>query len=78
MNLIISPEQRGFIKGKNIKDGIYITSKAINHLHQKAYAGNLVFKVDISKAFNTLEWKLLLSVLSLVLMILYVLGFIQS
>lgn len=55
MNLIISPKQRGFIKGKNIKDGICITSEAINHLHQKAYAGNLAFKVDISKAFDALE-----------------------
>ena len=53
MNLIISPEQKGFIKGRNIKDGICITSEAINHLHQKAYAGNLAFKVDISKAFDT-------------------------
>lgn len=60
MNLIISPEQRGFIKGRNIKDGICITSEAINHHHQKAYAGNLAFKVDISKVFDTLEWTFLL------------------
>jgi len=64
MNLIISPEQRGFIRGRNIKDGICITSEAINHLHQKAYAGYLALKVDISKAFDTLEWKFLLNVLS--------------
>jgi len=63
MNLIISPEQRGFVKGRNIKDGICITLEAINHLHQKAYAGNLAFKVDISKDFDTLEWKFLLRVL---------------
>lgn len=60
MNLIISPEQRGFIKGRNIKDGICITSEAINHQHQKAYARNMAFKVDISKAFDTLEWTFLL------------------
>ena len=64
MNNIISPEQRGFIKGRNIKDGICITSEAINHLHQKSFAGNVAFKVDISKAFDTLEWKFLLTVLS--------------
>jgi len=64
MNNIISQEQRGFIKGRNIKDGICITSKAINHLHQKSFAGNLAFKVDISKAFDTLEWKFLPRVLT--------------
>jgi len=64
MKNIISPEQRGFIRGRNIKDGICVTSKAINHLHQKTFAGNLAFKVDISKAFDTLEWNFLLKVLS--------------
>ena len=41
MTNIISPKQRGFIRGRNIKDGICVTSEAI--------------KVDISKAFDTLE-----------------------
>lgn len=64
MKSIISPQQRGFIKGRNIKDEICITSEAINHLHHKSFARNLAFKVDISKAFDTLEWKFLLRVLS--------------
>jgi len=64
MNNIISLEQNGFVKGRNIKDGICITSEAINHLHKKSLAGNLTFKVDISKAFDTLEWEFLLKVLS--------------
>jgi len=64
MNNIISPEQRGFIRGRSIKDGICITSEAINHLHQKTFAGNLAFKVDISKVFDTLDWNFLLKVLS--------------
>jgi len=54
MKSIISPEQRGFIQGRNIRDCICVTSEAINHLHHKAFAGNLTFKVDISKAFDTL------------------------
>lgn len=64
MHNFISPEQRGFIRERNIKDGICITSEAINHLHHKSYAGNLAFKVDISKAFDTLEWNFLLAVLN--------------
>ena len=64
MNNIISPQQRGFIQGRNIRDCICVTSEAINHLHNKAFAGNLAFKVDISKAFDTLEWQFLLKVLN--------------
>jgi len=63
MKTIISSEQRGFIQGRNTRDCICVTSEAINHLHQKAFAGNLAFKVDISKAFDTLDWKFLLKVL---------------
>ena len=64
MNNIISAEQRGFIQGRNIRDCICVTSEAINQLHNKAFAGNLAFKVDMAKAFDTLEWKFLLKVLN--------------
>jgi len=65
MNSIISPEQRGFIRGRNITDDICVTYEAINHLYHKTFSGNMAFKVDISKAFDILEWKFLLSVLSM-------------
>jgi len=32
-------------------------------LDHKSFGGNLAFKVDISKAFDTLDWKFLLRVL---------------
>lgn len=61
---IISKEQRGFIKGRNIKDCIAITSEAINLLDKKCFGGNLALKIDISKAFDTLRWDFLLKVLN--------------
>jgi len=61
---IISKEQRGFIKGRNIKECICLTSEAINLLHKKAYGGNFACKIDIAKAFDTLEWDFLLQVLN--------------
>lgn len=64
MKNIISSEQRDFIQGRNIKDYICITSEAINQLHNKAFAGNLAFKVDIAKVFDTLEWGFLIKVLN--------------
>ena len=58
-----SVQQRGFIKGRSIKDCICLTSEAINLLHKKSYGGNLSLKVDIAKAFDTLDWNFLLQVL---------------
>ena len=63
MPAITSVQQRGFIKGRSIKDCICLTSEAINLLHKKSYGGNLSLKVDIAKAFDTLDWNFLLQVL---------------
>lgn len=60
---IISEEQRGFIKGRNLKGCVCLASKAVNIMDNMAYGGNLALKVYISKAFNTLEWSFLLRVL---------------
>ncbi|GAU16832.1 hypothetical protein TSUD_367790 [Trifolium subterraneum] len=63
MPAITSIQQRGFIKGRSIKDCICLTSEAINMLHNKSFGGNLAIKVDIAKAFDTLQWSFLLRVL---------------
>jgi len=52
---IVSPNQNGFIKGRYIKDCIDITSEAINMLSKKIHGGNVAFKIDIFKAFDTLS-----------------------
>jgi ribonuclease HI len=60
---IISTEQRGFIHGRNIRDCICLASEAANLLHSKSFGGNLALKIDITKAFDTLEWSFILKVL---------------
>ncbi|XP_019432511.1 PREDICTED: uncharacterized protein LOC109339510 [Lupinus angustifolius] len=52
---IISSSQRGFIKGRSIKDCICIASEAVNMLDYKTFGGNIAIKLDIKKAFDTLE-----------------------
>lgn len=47
--LIISNEQKGFVKGINIRDCIGLASEAINFLHKKSHGGNITLKVDIFK-----------------------------
>ncbi|CAL0322191.1 unnamed protein product [Lupinus luteus] len=61
---IISPHQRGFIKGRSIHDCICIASEAVNLLDYKTHGGNLAIKLDVRKAFDTLDWNFLLSTLS--------------
>ncbi|WJX46320.1 rhamnogalacturonan endolyase [Trifolium repens] len=60
---IISDEQKGFIHGRDIKDCLCIASEAANFLHNKSFGGNLALKIDIAKAFDTLDWNFLLKVL---------------
>jgi ribonuclease HI len=60
---IISDEQKGFIHDRNIQDCICIASEAVNLLHNKSFGGNLALKIDIRKAFDTLDWGFLLKVL---------------
>jgi hypothetical protein len=60
---LVSDEQKGFIHGRNIKECLCIASEAANLLHNKAFGGNLALKIDITKAFDTLEWSFVLKVL---------------
>ena len=60
---IISPNQRGFIPGRHIHDCIMTASEAVNLLHKKAYGGNLAMKIDVRKAFDTVNWQFLIHVL---------------
>ncbi|XP_058766569.1 uncharacterized protein LOC131640178 [Vicia villosa] len=52
---MISPEQKGFIHGRNIKDCVHLASGVANVMDLKAFGGNLALKIDITKAFDTIE-----------------------
>ena len=51
------------MQGRQIQDCIGIVSEAINMLSKKVRRGNVAYKVDIHKAFDTLSLKFLLLVL---------------
>ena len=61
---IIFPNQYGFVLGRQIHDCIGIASEAINMLSKRVRGGNVAYKVDIHKAFDTLSWNFLLLVLT--------------
>jgi len=60
---IISVEQKGFIKGRNIKDCMILALEAINVIDKRNFGGNIAMKIYVSKAFDTLNWVFLIYVL---------------
>ena len=52
---IISIEQRGFIRDRKISECVILAYEAINLLDKRQYSGNIALKVDIAKAFDTLD-----------------------
>ena len=53
---VMSINQFGFIKGRSIHHCIVLTSNMVNLLVKSSIKGNMAIKVDIKKAFNTMEW----------------------
>ena len=60
---IISIEQCGFVRDRNISDCVILASEAINIINKTQFGGNMALKVDIAKAFDTLDWKFFISIL---------------
>jgi len=53
--LSVSIDIPSFTIGRNIKDCIALTSEAIILFNKKSFFGNFALKIDISKAFDTLN-----------------------
>ena len=60
--LIISPKQAGFVEGRQILDGIILVHKTIHSLKVTRTPGMLL-KLDLSKAYDKLNWQFLASIL---------------
>ncbi|KAL6212117.1 hypothetical protein ACLB2K_017338 [Fragaria x ananassa] len=60
---IISPQQTAFLKGRRITENIGMVLEGFNLLDRKIAGGNVGIKVDIAKAFDTLNWQFLIEVL---------------
>lgn len=63
LNNLLSFHQFGFIPGRRIHDCIALASEGVNGLGLPCRDGNMVLKIDIRKAFDTLNWAFLLEVL---------------
>jgi len=51
------------VQGRQFHDCIDIASEAINMRSKRVRGGNVAYKIDMHKAFDTLTWKFLLLIL---------------
>ncbi len=56
-------DQHAFIKGRKIADCVALVSEGVHFMDKKAHGGNVGFKLDVTKAFDTMSWDWILSVL---------------
>lgn len=60
---IISANQFGFIRNRSIHQCIAFALGGVNLLSKKAFGGSVALKLDIQKAFDTINWHFLLWIL---------------
>jgi hypothetical protein len=62
LNVMMSPNQSAFIKGRFIQDNFMLVHQTSRLLHQQNKA-SLLLKLDITKAFDSLSWPFLIEVM---------------
>ena len=53
---IISPEQSGYVEGRQILDSVILAHEVIHSL-QKTKTPGMLLKLDLSKAFDKIRWE---------------------
>lgn len=60
---LIGVEQAGFVQGRDIYDHIQLAHELMVDIGKKCRGGNVVFKLDMLKAYDRMEWNFLFQVL---------------
>ncbi|KAL9663307.1 hypothetical protein QQ045_028147 [Rhodiola kirilowii] len=60
---IISKEQSGFLEGRNIHETIGVAHDLVRDINHKVFGGNIMLKLDMSKAYDRLSWRFLLHIM---------------
>ncbi|XP_074293226.1 uncharacterized protein LOC141620191 [Silene latifolia] len=60
---IVSPNQGGFVKGRNIIENVLICQDLVRLYNRKSASSRCLIKIDLRKAYDTVEWPFLLSML---------------
>lgn len=57
-NSIIDPNQTGFIKGRNILEGVVVLHEVLHELKRSKQKG-IILKIDFEKAYDRVNWSFL-------------------
>lgn len=60
---LISEKQGSFIQGRSIHENISLAKKILQSLNKKVMRGNVMIKVEMTKAYDRLKWPFLLRVM---------------
>nr|XP_016490429.1 PREDICTED: uncharacterized protein LOC107810195 [Nicotiana tabacum] len=60
---LISDNQTGFVKGRLITENILLAQEIVHDIGKNNQGGNIVIKLDMSKAYGKLSWSFLTTVL---------------
>lgn len=60
---LISLNQSGFVKGRNIFENILLTQEIVTHIRLRGKPANVVIKLDMAKTYDMISWKYMLHVL---------------
>ncbi|KZV18919.1 hypothetical protein F511_17825 [Dorcoceras hygrometricum] len=64
LDQIISPQQSGFVKGRQISDNILLAQEMVHNLNYHIRGGNALLKLDMAKAYDRVQWGFLIQVLA--------------
>nr|GEU39994.1 hypothetical protein [Tanacetum cinerariifolium] len=60
---VVSDNQSAFIPGRRISDNILIMQELMHNYHRNRGSPRCAFKIDIQKAYDTVDWKFLENIL---------------
>ncbi|XP_026459129.1 uncharacterized protein LOC113359763 [Papaver somniferum] len=63
MGKLVSPQQAAYIRGRNIHEQVMLASELVNEIKHNRRGGNVGLKLDISQAYDSVNWNFLFQVL---------------
>ncbi|GJS84492.1 hypothetical protein Tco_0751033 [Tanacetum coccineum] len=63
LKVLVSSNQSAFVPGRNIADNILLTQELMHNYHLDRGPSRCAFKVDIQKAYDTVDWGFLKDIL---------------
>ena len=63
---MISENQSAFVKGRLLMENVLLASELVKDYHKDSVSSRCVMKIDISKAFDSVQWPFLLQILVVV------------